>query len=230
MNVFEVINYIKRSIECYKKSKTPWPEYEEGLKVRTHREMVGGNWEILGKLQFSFMVDYAGLKPDDVLLELACGSFRAGRFFISYLNPGNYLGMDKQKVLIDAGRKYEVPDELWKEKKPEVIISADFNFKKLSKRPNLVLAQSLFTHLRSRDIKKCLGKLKQIIKPNGILFASFCESDEPTFYARPSHSSRDFYYTFKEMEKMAKKSGWHCEYIGDWGHPHPHTKMLKYSI
>ena len=79
------LNYIKRSFEWYKKTKMPCPEYGEGLKVRTHREMVGGNWEELGKLQFSFMVNFAGLKPDDVLLDLACGSFRAGRLFIPYL-------------------------------------------------------------------------------------------------------------------------------------------------
>jgi hypothetical protein len=59
--------------------------------------MVGGNWDTMGELQFRFMLETGKLKPADVLLDIGCGSFRGGRFFIEYLHAGNYLGIDKQK-------------------------------------------------------------------------------------------------------------------------------------
>ena len=58
-----------------------------------HRGYVGGMWEEIGKVQIDFMVGQ-GLRPDDVFVDVACGSLRAGRHFISYLDPANYLGLD----------------------------------------------------------------------------------------------------------------------------------------
>lgn len=55
------------------------------------RGYVGGLWHELGELQFRFLVDQ-GLRPEHVLLDIACGSLRGGVRFVPYLNPGNYLG------------------------------------------------------------------------------------------------------------------------------------------
>ena len=190
--------------------------------------MVGGNWEKMGDLQFRFMMETAGLRPTDVLLDLGCGSFRGGRHFIEYLESGNYLGLDKQKELIRAGREHEVDPQLWKLKQPEVYVSSNFDFSKFSKQPNVILAQSLLTHLSKRDMCDCLRKVRGFIREDGLLYASFCEGKRRVFYSLGSHSSRDFYYTRGEMAALAKKSGWSLEYIGDWGHHHPHTKMLLF--
>jgi len=37
-----------------------------------HRSYVGGQWDVLGKLQFEFLLQ-RGLRPDDILLDIACG-------------------------------------------------------------------------------------------------------------------------------------------------------------
>src|SRR5947209_3842440 len=69
-----------------------------------HRELVGGAWEEIGKLQFSFMID-KGLSPDHTLLDIGCGSLRGGVHFVPYLNKGNYFGIDINQSLLDSGRK-----------------------------------------------------------------------------------------------------------------------------
>ncbi len=206
-------NWLKR-----KRVRRPWPEGEAGLKKRDHRRMVGARWDELGPLQFNFMTEVAGLKPDDIFLEISCGSFRAGRFFIQYLNEGNYLGIDKQEVLVREGKQHEIPAHIWNDKKPEIVISGEFDFNKFSKTPGLSLEQSLFTHLTPRDIIKCLRKLSQYVSSCHRFYATFNETDTPPYYILPSHSSR-FDYSFKQIATWGKRYGWDCTYIGSWGHP-----------
>jgi hypothetical protein len=64
---------------------------------------VGGHWEDVGRNQFEFLIK-EGLKPDHYLLDVACGSFRGGRFFIPYLMEGHYFAIDKDLNLIKIGR------------------------------------------------------------------------------------------------------------------------------
>jgi hypothetical protein len=82
--------------------------------------------------------------------------------------------------------------------------------------------------LTKRDLRDCLLKTRAFIREDGVLYASFCEGERKLFYSLPSHSSRDFYYTRDEMHDLARKTGWALDYIGDWGHHHPHTKMLRF--
>src|SRR5216684_3760408 len=58
-----------------------------------YREYVGGHWDHMGRLQISYLMEH-GLQPHHYLLDVACGSLRAGRYFILYLQPGHYYGLD----------------------------------------------------------------------------------------------------------------------------------------
>ena len=69
-------------------------EDESGIRTMGHRNWVGGGWDEIGKLQFDFLIS-RGLKPHHVFLDIACGSLRAGRFLIPYLDAGNYLGIEE---------------------------------------------------------------------------------------------------------------------------------------
>src|SRR5687768_10836334 len=122
------VNRLRRSIEWHRRWLHPYPEGEAGLKVRDHRAMVGSNWDKIGQWQFDFMKSRGGLTPDDVFCDVACGSFRGGRFFVPYLKPGHYLGIDKQDVLIREGRVKEIPPDVWDRQKPEIVISSAFEF------------------------------------------------------------------------------------------------------
>src|ERR1700756_713587 len=73
-----------------------------GVGMVGHRAYIGGRWEEYGQLEFDFMVS-RGLKPEHVLLDIACGSLRAGVHFIPYLDAGNYLGIEKEDALIKQG-------------------------------------------------------------------------------------------------------------------------------
>jgi hypothetical protein len=46
-------------------------------KRKKHRELIGGMWETIGRLQFDFMVAQ-GLIPSSTLLDIGCGALRGG--------------------------------------------------------------------------------------------------------------------------------------------------------
>jgi SAM-dependent methyltransferase len=199
------------------------PMGPEGVRELGHREYVGGLWEEMGQLQFDFLLA-RGLLPAHYLCDIACGSLRAGRHFIRYLDPGHYLGIDKEQVLIDAGVDKELGEDLYRLKRPQFVVSAEFAFAEFAARPNYALAQSLFTHLPTRLIEQCLRRLRAWIEPDGLFYATFFEvareADIPNGEnSNEPHDHAAFYYTQVQMADMGKRCGWQMAYIGPWGHP-----------
>jgi hypothetical protein len=78
------------------------PEQNAQMESLDHRAYVGGLWEEIGRLQFEFLLRQ-GLAPSDCLLDITRGSLRGGVHFINYVNPGNYLGIQKQRRLVELG-------------------------------------------------------------------------------------------------------------------------------
>lgn len=192
------------------------------------RGFVGGLWHELGELQFRFLIEQ-GLRPEHVLLDIACGSLRAGCRFVPYLNPGNYLGIDMDASLIEHGRHCELGATLYSIKRPEFVVSPSFEFHKFSKWPDFAIAQSLFTHLTASDILLCLQKLKASAKSNTVLYATFFEVAVVANNPLASHPHAGFRYSREQMNALADQANWQVEYIGNWNHPHD-QKMLRFSL
>lgn len=203
------------------------PQGTIGVWLGGHREYVGGLWEQIGKLQFDFMVE-AGLKPENVFLDVACGALRGGRYFIAYLNSGNYLGLEKEQSLVRAGIRTELGQELLRIKAPELVVSDSFEFERFSKKPEFALAQSLFTHLTADDIGLCMAKLRKFVDPGMRFYATFQIGKPPTDNPPRSHAHRGFWYSHETAERFGRDSGWHAKYIGDWCHPRG-QKMMEYT-
>ena len=202
------------------------PQGEAVVQKLGHRNYVGGMWDEIGRLQFDFLVQQ-GLEPSHCLLDIGCGSFRGGVRFIHYLDVGNYLGIDKERKLIELGIEKELGNTLYQKKQPLLVVSDDFTFDSFSKKPHFSLAQSLFTHLTAQDICLCLTRLRQFVEPKHILFATFLEGDSS---ANPgaSHSLVAFRYTQHEMATFGANCGWKAKYIGNWNHPR-NQMMMKYE-
>lgn len=187
-----------------------------GVKALGHRKYVGGYWDEMGKLQLDFMRSH-GLEPSSVLVDVACGSLRAGRLFIPYLDPGNYLGIEREQKLIDAGLADEVPADVVAEKRPELVVDGVFQFDRFSKRPHVGIANSLFSHINERDIRLCLGNLRDFA-PGCVFYATFRLTDGRANPLR-STAHADFRYSPEQMAAMGAATGWASEYVGEWGHP-----------
>lgn len=203
-------------------SKETDPDGWRGIARLGHREYIGGLWEEMGSLQFDFMRE-RGLKPEHVLLDIACGSLRGGRHFIAYLDPGHYLGIEKERSLVEAGLKEELTPDL-RRMEPEIVISERFEFECLSKTPDYSLAQSLFTHLTDEDVELCLANLRRFVEPGHLFYATFF-TGEDSLNPSHSHARHVFRFSPEQLAEIGGRHGWRCDYIGDWNHPRDQVMM-----
>lgn len=201
------------------------PEGDEGIRMVGHRDYVGGRWEEVGRLQLDFLVEQ-GLTPAHCLLDIGCGALRAGVHFIRYLAPGHYLGLDKERTLIERGLEHELDATVRQAKQPELVVSSRFEFAKFSRRPGLSIAQSLFTHLSVEDAELCLRNLRAFVATGHACFATFIDGDSARNPTR-SDSQLGFFYSRTEMERFGTRTGWEPLYVGDWKHPR-HQMMMRY--
>lgn len=201
-----------------------------------HRSTVGGMWDEIGKLQFEFMLKQ-GLKPGHKFLDIGCGSLRGGVHFIRYLNEGNYFGVDKEKWLLEAGIKIELPRYGLENKKVTLVQMDDFNFSRLGTKFDYALAQSVFTHLPWNSIMRCIVNVERVLKKGGKFYATFFENDKGKFYLDPiiHHPGRvtsyfdsdPYHYSFDVFVRLCEEiSSLEVEYIGDWGHPRDQKMMV----
>jgi SAM-dependent methyltransferase len=194
---------------------------------RGYRNFVGGAkvWEKIARLQFDFMRE-SGLKSGDKFVDVGCGALRGGRYFIEYLGPGDYYGIDKHIELIIYGTVRELSIPKFRQKRPHFAISDSFEFERLGSGFNFGLAQSLFTHLSPEDVNLCLNKLYPTAAEGCKFYATFFEADGAVKNPEASHSAKGFWYTRAEMEKFGADTGWQPFYIGNWGHPRGQRMML----
>ena len=147
---------------------------QDKLALEDPKVAVGGRWEELGKLQFDFLLD-KGLQPQHRLLDLGCGSLRAGLWFIRYLECGNYYGMDISPNIIEAGRRFLIEAGL-ESHEPHLTVNYNLKFEGLSDVTfDYIIAQSVFTHMPGNDIEECFANLHGILKRSGVFYASFNE-------------------------------------------------------
>jgi hypothetical protein len=206
----------------------PRIEGAAGIRAVGHRTYVGGLWHEIGRHQFDFLVRQ-GLKPSDCFLDIACGCLRGGIHFIDYLDSGNYLGIDKEPMLIELGIRKELGRKKCQRKKPLFVVSDKFEFEKFTgRKPQFSLAQSLFTHITQNDICLCFDNLRRFVAPGHLFFASFVVGDS-VVNPDASHSREAFYYSKTQLATWSESRGWQATYIGDWQHPRSEMMVMKFQ-
>jgi ubiquinone/menaquinone biosynthesis C-methylase UbiE len=132
---------------------------------------VGGNFDTVGILERELLIQH-GLKPDDYLIDVGCGSGRLAKPLSQYLT-GKYLGTDVVADFIRHAReitnrpdwRFEVTDGI---KIPEKDNQAD-----------MVCFFSVFTHLLHEQSYMYLQEAKRVLKPSGKIIFSFLEFKIP---------------------------------------------------
>lgn len=195
-----------------------------------HRETVGGLWGELGALQIEFMKDQ-GLKPEHKLLDVGCGALRGGVRFVHYLDAGNYFGLDINQSLLEAGYDVELAAEGLRAKLPRsnLLSNDEFDLQSVEVSFSFALAQSVFTHLTFNRIRQCLTRVAQVMKEDGVFYATFFELPDGTPTDQPmrhhpgdvvSYGTQDpYHYRFADFEHAIRDLPWSLRYIGDWRHP-----------
>jgi SAM-dependent methyltransferase len=193
----------------------------------------------MGRLQLDFLVGQ-GLRPDHDLLDIGCGSLRAGVHLVPYLEPGRYVGIDINRALLRKGER-ELQAAGLSGRGVTLVQMGDFGFGRLGRTFDVALAQSVFTHLPLNRIIRCLMNVEGALRPGGRLFATFFENPtgkrnlDPIVHRGPSGApvktrfdSNPFHYDVDTFRWICQGTALDVEYFGDWNHPRD-QKMLVFT-
>jgi len=151
-----------------KAHQTQFHNLRGGYTLKETAEMfVGGEFEPFGTLLRETLIHY-GLKPDDYLIDVGCGSGRLAKPLSQYLK-GKYLGIDVVPELVDyAGKLVARPDWRFEVAKGLTIPERDGQ-------ADMICFFSVLTHLLHEESYLYLLEAKRVLKPGGKIVASFLD-------------------------------------------------------
>lgn len=199
--------------------------YSEHTDLRVAKDphtAVGGMWDRLGTLQFEYLRD-AGLAHHHSLLDIGCGTLRAGRHFIRYLDANRYTGIDISPAAIAYAREL-VRRESLEEKSPRLVLCNEkaLNFSELrGQTVDYILAHSVFTHLPPQQIDKCFAHIGTIMEAWTQFFFTYSRADE-----HMRDGFKNFSYPEDIFHKLARR---HSLVVREprYSYEHPrHQRML----
>lgn len=180
-----------------------------------HRRFVGpgDRWDLAAASQFSLLT-LLGLREHHTLLDVGCGSLRAGRLFVVYLQAGHYFGVEPERWLVDAAIRSELGAELVARKRPTFHHGRDFAFGVFGRTFDFLLANSIFSHASPAQIGTCLAEAARVMTPASIFLASYV--DGPTDYTGDAWVyPGTVTYTLPRLQALAAAAGLTCERL-DW--------------
>jgi cyclopropane fatty-acyl-phospholipid synthase-like methyltransferase len=198
---------------------------DKEIAAGAHRELVGGSWDEIGALQFYFLRS-EGLRPEHTLVDVGCGALRGGVHFVAYLDEGNYCGIDRNRSLVIAGRR-EL-EASGTRRSARLLVNDGFEVALFGAAFDYALAISLFTHLPSDEIARCLRAVGEVLEPHGRFYASFFQSPRSTHVEPIRHEpggvttyvgAEHFHYSWEKMQTLGAEAGLAARLIGDWRHP-----------
>jgi SAM-dependent methyltransferase len=143
-----------------------------------YRAFVGppAEFDLVGGSQVSLLLAL-GLREWHRLVDVGCGSLRAGRLLIPYLEPGRYHGLEPEHWLVRKGIRRELGRSVLRVKKPRFLFRADFDLRPFGMKFDVVLAQSVFSHTRADLASLAMRRISEGLATRGLLVATFVDID-----------------------------------------------------
>lgn len=173
-----------------------------------YRSWVGPpeSYDRTASMQVSLLLA-AGLRETHRLVEVGCGSLRAGRMLIPYLLPGHYFGIEPDRWVVEEGIKHELGEAIVPIKRPSFRFVEDFSAAGFGVEFDFALAQSVFSHTYPDMTLTGLKGISEALAPDGKLFANFVEAEttdeDGSGWLYPGCTT----YTWQRMSEMLEESG-----------------------
>jgi SAM-dependent methyltransferase len=138
------------------------------------QQAVGGEYEAIGKLEFQLLIQY-GLKDDDYVVDIGCGSGRLAKQLATYLK-GKYLGTDIVPDFVDYAAT------LLNRPKWRFEVVNDFVIPEADNSVDFVCFFSVLTHLLHEQSYVYLQEAKRVLKAGGKIVFSFLDFRIPSHW------------------------------------------------
>ncbi len=133
-------------------------------------------YDLAGAYQFNLLT-FLGLRETHNVLDIGCGSLRAGRLLITYLLPGRYYGIEPEEWLVNEGIQHEIGRDLVDLKQPRFSYDQNFNFGVFGIKFDYLLAFSILSHASQTQIRRCFREAKQVMHQSSIFACTYHRGD-----------------------------------------------------
>ena len=131
---------------------------------------VGGDFQALGEIEKQLLIRY-GLKPEQTLLDIGCGSGRLAKRLVGYLSSGRVLATDVVQELLDYARIGCPPH--W-----QFALVDGMRIPFANNEADIAAFFSVFTHLLHDECYCYLVEARRVVKPGGLIVFSFMEYEQ----------------------------------------------------
>jgi cyclopropane fatty-acyl-phospholipid synthase-like methyltransferase len=122
------------------------------------------------RFQFDFL-KARGLRSDQRLMDIGCGTLRGGIPLIDYLDAGHYVGIEARANVLDEARR-ELAESGLGHKRPVLIHAADLSEVRLETPIDVAWAFSVLIHMTDEIAEKCLDLVGRCLTADGEFFAN----------------------------------------------------------
>jgi hypothetical protein len=184
---------------------------------RHYRAFVGDTqtYDVFSHMQFSLMT-LLGLREGNTLLDIGCGSLRAGKLFLIYLLPDRYFGIEPEQWLVEEGIQRELGRELVERRRPRFLFDGNFSCTSFGVPFDYIIAQSIFSHASLAQIRRCLSQARASMKDTSLFAASFVEGNHDYSGDRWVYPDT-IRYRAATIERLAAEAGLASRRL-DWFH------------
>lgn len=189
------------------------------IRVRSNgvtRQFGGRRFAQYGRLLANLLVNHASLRRSASVLEIGCGCGRTALALSSELDDCRYVGMDIERLSLDACRKsrilqgkhfrfdyLDVRNEIYN---PEGKCSAKvYRFPYDDNEFDVVFLVSVFTHMLTDDVRNYLEEIGRMLKPGCVCMIStfLMDRGKEGSGLRFPYVSQDHHFGNHEMPEAA---------------------------
>jgi SAM-dependent methyltransferase len=206
-----------------------------GLKIGDHhyQAYVGPptQYDFMGATQFRLLCTL-GLRANHRVLDFGCGSLRAGRLLISYLDRGCYHGIEPNRWLIDESVEKQIGRDVLKLKQPRFYHNENFDTSVFASEFDFIVAQSIFSHTGRDLVMTGLENFRRVLASDGIIAVTFNHGEEDCdgsgWYYPDQPGNRRVTYRPETILSFAREVDLHITAI-PWYHPRQHWYLLAHD-
>ncbi|WP_067432242.1 class I SAM-dependent methyltransferase [Nocardioides jensenii] len=160
---------------------------------------VGGprkSFALAGRKQLMTLLHH-GLNPDSKVLDIGCGSLRAGNWLVRLLDPGCYYGIEPNAEMLEAGVEVLLGPDLVAAKRPTFSNRDDFSMTHFNETFDMFVARSIWSHASKAQIEAMLDGFVETAAPNGTFLASYF----PASAERPDYEGTEWFGKSHESDE-----------------------------
>lgn len=167
----------------------------------------------IGNKFVDLLVEHAGLRKDSKILDIGCGTGRLAKPLKEILSHGVYEGIDVNSQYIDYCRSHWIGDHMTfhhadikhEEFNPEGQIDLmNYRFEYEDNSFDIATAIALFNHFETRWVFRYIAEMTRVLKPKGILFATFLILNSNSMHSLDSDKTQSIHFEFKTPDSWHK--------------------------